>query len=828
MADTFVVELNQNNSSWSRPGEFECLLAEPITINEGDQLSFRMASLDSNITDQDTILITNDETLTATFSYYEVNYDGTDKISVGDNGGQPVAADFKYYAAYNDITTVTVTGIEVDIVGYEQGDPNPSAGDPIPGSYIIGNNGPGSQVDPIVNFSAFFTYIDPSGVVRYPEFVGNNTTYENDPGFGPLYYAASGSGTVTLQVTPFTMRSGTLQFANVKGYWPGRRNGAGNISFNFGSTVPRAGGKEAENDTDYPFEMSDFKLGTVTYALQTASTGDVLNIQTVNVTLKAGRYDPQSLAVEITQLFSAAAGIKPAGGLLQDQVYVPNNPFLIRTDDPQNSNMFFNQVPQTRVQGGIVFEDGKTYKYYNPAAPAVIPPYFVGATEFSLEYDVGGGQVFQLSYCHMPMTDPARPGEQDIALYTTGTPGNGLTYNAVTSASGIAFHDLQPASFWQGKLGLREKLIVPLLKDINGLQYYTEPSLIRSITYGFQGLGSFLLPPTGSGNPVTYPDFRKMTPLVPTPNPIYLNVTGQSRAIIGDTITVNTAGGYFLIECLNAFRSSGGYIDSTENRRYISAVVSTQMDNNNTITGYSDSDTAGYIHRGASYLISSVVVRILNPFTKLPVATLGPNNCIWLQIQKQIQEQTQTVVHKSEKIKPVIKKREPKPTPTEAKAGETTQPAKIKLKLTPKSATKFPETSKMSVKQLETRIAELATAEAKLGDRATPSMKQQFAEYKQMYEQDIVKAKTAPIKLTIRPKTKEQVRAEKLRAEGYKGPITAAGYPNIGAMREKLGLPPIGKMQPEPGAVAQKREAFYSKIPETVAERRADVPPELK
>ena len=659
MSQTFILELNQNNADWSRPGEYECQLAVPVTINEGDQLSFRQASLDSNITDQDTILLTSDQTLTATFSYYEVNYDGTDKVSVGDNGGQPVVADYKYYAAYNDITTVTVTGIDLDIIGYEPA----GFGEVVAGSYIIGTNGLGSGVDPYVNFLATFTYVDPSGNVKFPQFTGSNVKF--DPDGYPAYYTDEPTGVLTLQVIPFTMRSGTLKFANVQGSWPGVKNNDVDkyTTFGVGAFVPRDN-TEAKYDNDYPFQVSDFKLGTVTYALdelgavETGSTSNVLDVQTVSVTLKAGRYDPQSLAVEITQLFSAAGGIKANTG--GDQVYTPNNPFLIRTDDPVNSNMFFNQIPSNRVQGGIVFQDGYTYKYYNPAEPSVVPPYFVGATEFSLEYDVGGGQVFQLSYCHMPMTDPARPGEQDIALYTTGTPGNVLTYHAVTSASGIVFHDLQPASFWQDRLGLREKLIVPLLTDANGLNYYTVPALQRSITYGFQGLGSFLLPPTATSgtNPVAYPDFRKMSPLVPTPNPIYLNVTGQSRAIIGDTITVNSVGGYFLIECLNAFRSTGGYIDSTENRHYMSAVVSTQYDSNNTVTGYSDSDCAGYVHRGASYLISSVVVRILNPLTKLPVGTLGPNNCIWLQVVKQLEEPVQSVAHP--KKKPVIKRREVK------------------------------------------------------------------------------------------------------------------------------------------------------------------------
>ena len=658
MSSSFVVELNQNNASWSRPGEYEVTLAQPITINEGDQLSFRQCSLDSNITDQDTILLTQDQVLSATFSYYEVNYNGTDKQSVGVGGGTSVLADYKYYTAYNDIQTVTVTGIDLEILGYM-----PETGQIAAGSYIIGSSGIGSGVDPLVNFQALFTYTDPSGNLQYPSFTGSNARYDAP---SDTYYTDDTPGsnaTLSLDVTPFTMRAGSLQFANVQGYWPGERDNSSNkrVTFNYGAYVPRAN-VDNKYDNNYPYQVTDFKVGNVT-TVSAGTTGTVLDLQTVNVTLKAGRYDPQSLAVEITQLFSAAGGIKPVVGA-GNQVYAPVNPFLIRTDDQKNANMVFNQVPATRVAGPIVFENLKTYKYFNSDTPLNIPPYFVGATEFSLEYDVGGGQVFQLSYCHMPLSDPARPGEQDIGLFTNGTfAGANITYNVVTSASGIVFHDLQPAAFWQDKLGLREKLIVPLLQDSNGLQYYALPSMERSITYGFQGLSSFLLPPTANPgtNPVTYPDFRKMSPYVPTTDPLYLNVTGQSRAIIGDTITVNSAGGYFLIECLNAFRSTGGYIDNVENRRYISAIVSSQYDSNNVITGFSDSDIAGYVHRGASYLISSVVIRILNPLTKVPVVNLGPNNCIWLQIQKQPEIQGQTVAH--QKKKPVIIKRK--------KEGET-------------------------------------------------------------------------------------------------------------------------------------------------------------
>jgi hypothetical protein len=54
----------------------------------------------------------------------------------------------------------------------------------------------------------------------------------------------------------------------------------------------------------------------------------------------------------------------------------------------------------------------------------------------------------------------------------------------------------------------------------------------------------------------------------------------------------------------------------------------------------------------------------LNPITKVPVLTLGPNNTIWLQVQKQIQ---QTLSVAPAKKKPIIKKRDKIEVPPELK-----------------------------------------------------------------------------------------------------------------------------------------------------------------
>ena len=94
--ETVIVELNQRSAEYSKPGEYRVQLAQPIIINEGDQLSFRMASIDTLKTSADTVIINNDVNLTAVFSYYDVDYSLTDKSAytkdapwAGDGCGNP-------------------------------------------------------------------------------------------------------------------------------------------------------------------------------------------------------------------------------------------------------------------------------------------------------------------------------------------------------------------------------------------------------------------------------------------------------------------------------------------------------------------------------------------------------------------------------------------------------------------------------------------------------------------------------------------------------------------------------------------------------------------
>ena len=657
--ETVIVELNQKAAEYSKPGEYRVQLSQPIIINEGDQLAFRMASIDTLKTSADTIVVDSDMPLSALFSYYDVDYSITDKAGVskdvswgGDGAGNPT---FDYFAGYNQVGTEQLVGVTGQILGYQP--PRANINDPPDytepgGSFIVGTFGTGSSVDPRVQFQATFSYIDPNNTLKYitlsastvaivdPQPDWRYTAYGTvDPatqGENPGYfrlYLTNGS-----QIPYLVYKTGSFKLASLSGYWGGRYLNDGpayTAAFGpAGAFAPQNQGRSpVPTGTGWDTEFAMFASQFV-FTFESApvvQSGLVLDVQHSNAVLKAGRYDPASLAVQLTQLFSSANGLVQYNN---QNLFQPNNQFLTRTDGPLNASMVFRRLDM--VAGSTVtFNDSNTYAYLDWAGDKEAIPYFIGASTFAIEYGQAG-PVYQVSYAHTPLSNPARPGEQDLGVFHYTDAAGKLQYNVVKAATGIAIHDLQPVSFWQNTLGLRDKLIVPLNNDVSGVQFYDKQALLNSITEGFQGLSSFLLPAAENNATNIYNDPRKIAPIPPVSNPVYIDVTGQSKAIIGESPSENVQEGFFLVEVLNFFRRTGGYIDSQENRINISAICSTQYLNANTVTAFADSGIP-YIHRGEPYLISEAFVRILDPITKQPATGLGENTCIFLQVDKMLQ-----------------------------------------------------------------------------------------------------------------------------------------------------------------------------------------------
>ena len=658
--ETVIVELNQRDANYSKKGEYRVQLAQPIIINEGDQLSFRMASIDTLKTSTDTIVIDSDVTLATTFSYYDVDYSIVDKANIagsgawlGDGSGNPT---FDYFAVYNEVGYEELTTITAQILGFrpplaDDGGGHYSINYNVPGgSFVVGTFGTGSQVDPRVQFTATFSYIDVNNKLQFLKCSGYNaqilpnSPYWHGTIYGtmspqqlnqplPGYFDLKQQNGVSLDLLQITYKTGSLKLANIGGYWGGKylNNDGKNIT-SFGDTGSNAPqgtfpdpNEGSDYDLSYPILQSQFKF--IPTGTTIAPSSRTLDIQNASVVLKAGRYDPASLAVQLTQLFSSADGLVNSNG---QNLFQPNNTLLTRTDGDLNDNMAFRRMNITPGTTNITFDNTNTYTYIDLSTNDPIP-YFIGASTFAIEYGKAGS-VYQLSYAHTPLSNPSRPQEQDLGVFHYTDASGVLQYNVVKSAGGIAIHDLQPASFWQNTLGLRDTLIVPLLTDVSGLQYYDRQSLTNSITEGFHGLGTFLLPATETGTNV-YNDPRKVAPIPPVLNPVYIDVTGQSRAIIGESPQENVQEGFYLIEVLNFFRRTGAYIDAQENRINISAIASTQYLNANAITAFADSGIP-YQHIGEPYLISDAFVRILDPITKQPATGLGENTCIFLQIDR--------------------------------------------------------------------------------------------------------------------------------------------------------------------------------------------------
>lgn len=700
MSKTTIIELSQASADRvDQNGIYHVTLAEPYVIMPSNlmqtELAVRMVSINAPQQSQDTIIIEDDEPVTFSFSYYDVDYEIGDK-KVKDksvqwqNGTNPT---FDYYTAYNTKpSSAGITDMKLDILGYYKGiDDKGKAkfGEP-GGSYIIPlplvPGGRWSQnIDPKIGFVATFSYLDSKGDLKTFKCTCWQNCFEqklDNPGVGvpPYIYGILDGSACSLiaqqpledgqlalipinddetqmVLFPTDVTAGTVKLVNTKGGWAGGvlslakqktftfasdKFGGGSTPANIKPPIEVNVDLDADGKPEEPFIPLSFGNLDVTYDSPVDKIQ--LDVQTGSFLLSSGRYDSKALAVKLTQLINNSQGIKPA--VAGDQQYVPENPLLTRTDTPENVNMFFRRVDikQGDVCGNVVMDNSNSYVYAEQASNNPVPV-ILGAQQFSLEYG-NAGNAFQVSYAHTPFQETGKANQQMAGIFTTGAVGTGdLRYYSVTTATGIVFHDLLPRSLWNDQLALSDKLTVPLYQDDSGLSYYDADTFQDKITEGFLGLDAFPIPATGAGA-----NWRKQE-IPPTNNPTYLDITGASKAIIGDTPQRDIDGGIYYIELIGCFRRRGGYIDGEQNRHQISMVASAQYQNNDIVTAYADSGIP-YVHEGGGYVLSDVYVRILSGTEKTPVVGLGSQNSVFLQINETPIPQTQPTNTKDEKHDP--------------------------------------------------------------------------------------------------------------------------------------------------------------------------------
>ena len=136
--ETFVLELAQNNADIiheGRNGDYTVTFAEPLHINTGDSLAMRMASIDSQKSDSQSIVFANPEHLNINFSYYDVNYPIQDASMANlltrrplDTPGGTYPVDFKFHTTYTVAGDIQLDSIAVSYQGAAPFFPSPHDG----------------------------------------------------------------------------------------------------------------------------------------------------------------------------------------------------------------------------------------------------------------------------------------------------------------------------------------------------------------------------------------------------------------------------------------------------------------------------------------------------------------------------------------------------------------------------------------------------------------------------------------------------------------------------------------------------------------------------
>jgi hypothetical protein len=587
LPQTHVFELSQQSSdSVKQNGEYTVHFAEPITMQPGDQLSMRMASIDSQRSDSNSIILplNNDSVNTPVsiqFSYYDCNYDicgGTDpsgglKYKFGT--ATPYSADFEIYSAYN-----------------QQG------------------------LDRLDKVSFHCPYAEPGAfgveVIVFPHFswVDRNGKHQHNPGgFKTLfdYYQYRGSTDGPPSVPAVCVAQPEAD--GVPGY----------IEFRSG-TLTLLGWTVLENLNVAPSYTAQFLSQEVSNI--SAPSSRELATGTAGFVLPPGRYDRETLAVKLTEGFNAA-GLDKTKYLVSGvdrNLFIPDSQLVINMENPDYRDMVFRKMDVCALptDQSVNFTTSNTYSYVPKGGePTAVQ---IGARKFAFEYG-NTGDAFQLSAAHQSVNNPGDVGKETVAFFATG--GSNQNLFEVPRATGILIHEMQPKELWDDVMGIYDAIVAPLQTDVCGKPYPLLQNMVQT-------------PQESAELSVFTPKNHRINPTPPTvAKPVFVDTTSiPTKAVVGDSPRVNQSGGYFLVEITGLNTAQSNFVDSETNRPNISAIVSTQYDNNDIVTGFADS-AIQYVHRGAPTTIASAKVRILDPLTKEVVPTLGAANSIFLDLVSQ-------------------------------------------------------------------------------------------------------------------------------------------------------------------------------------------------
>lgn len=642
----YEAENVQANGSWTT------VFAQPITLYDGDTVTPYQCLIDTARPDNETIEISDDISLSLSYLYYEQNTSFQDKTKIKGNPGvtgNKDSADNELYIMY----TSDPTGTDVNrILGHQS--IHLPAGSYTPaglaqyitdefsntsqsinaGSLATGNNlliatdtytGGGK----IVSFTDFSWGQKPWPFGSVPNMIGSAAsfgqrgtgTYEGDP-----YYLGPGD---------IDQPDGGFPNSNFPGgLWVGLAAGVGDI---------------VSGDGD------DSKFHIRPSGTSGAGTGLVISMYPGH-DKRGALFGPK--VQDSPDHFIRIGIVNPGTGYQRgDEVYFDYNQFgVYHVETPAEKDGYWvrlgsSHYPVTATDGKLKLvvesiSDSDSYFEFmklgedpeNPSNSYKYPdatPYWIGATEFDMEYNVNGNGLFSFNFLHTPFYKVIKNQPLQPAVLIKTKQGSNSVVNV---DCGIALTALTPVSFWSDILNF--DLTKILVKDSSGRNIIqNERAAISTIdnarTTGYLGLNGYLL---NSSTDPTGAEIRKL-PLEKATFDYTTIATTLTNPILSDEFIPSSGSGYYLIEIEGAYTQN--LVGAA--KLQCSAVVTRQYNSYAMVTAYEES-AIPYTHRGAPITFKTLNVRILEPNSSPPTVAerLGAQNNVFLRIDRSANALPQT------------------------------------------------------------------------------------------------------------------------------------------------------------------------------------------
>tara|TARA_R110002096_G_scaffold118296_2_gene256172 strand:- start:417 stop:2513 length:2097 start_codon:yes stop_codon:yes gene_type:complete len=670
--DADVVHTNANGQP--RNGDYTSNFAETITLNEGDQLNLRMASIDSQRATTESIVIPpQGQILSMQYSYYDNNYEiptpntasgvppkdpAQQKVQFGTRGSgdTPYEPTFTAHVAYIEpgalrLESFTLTGggskpynvpgdtvlpvCAITVPLFSWSDATTGELRTNTGSLSIGDSNVGSNNAPNISRKGSKGSYGDGGQKLLDNYEYIGCTVPADP------LAEKYSDLVSAVVCkPLGQLNATQKNAinRCSGFPPhsasffidfkeGSLRLIGVIGIIMASREISSGGIRPVTDSGVGLYsqsgLSNWRETSQSTQVIATVGAKQLVTRTAGIRIEGGRYDRTTLAQIITEELTEVGlttALQPGGS----SVFGANTDLQLRMDDAKNELLLFTQIPDN-TGDTLVFDANTSYQYPTSATTTI------GARIFALEYGTVG-DAYQISNMHQSLNSglTAEKAQEQAAIFSTNTASK-AEYHQLLASTGIVIHDLFPKDFWANTLGLYDRLVVPLRLDTNGVEFFTAADIADKITTETAQIQSFSQA-NQRGTPA--PQAASPGDIVAT----YFNTTDNpTKSIIGDTPSISESSGtYYIIEITGLNVPQSNLISNNQNYANISAIVSKQYDSDDIVTGFADS-AIPYVHRGLPVKLSSARVRILDPISKEVVTTLGDQNSVFLQVNSVIE-----------------------------------------------------------------------------------------------------------------------------------------------------------------------------------------------